>query len=125
MSKQIISNKKISYKISQTSEEYSRNSKNPAQEISSQNRSIQRFSNNIISKQNNIMNNIESPVGNMQQRSTDNQSICTCGKWRTDTHSTYNGTIQTNLRSDENCTCDEGPGQKGPTSLHRRSFHDA
>ena len=108
MSKQIISNKKISYKISQTSEEYSRNSKNPAQEISSQNRSIQRFSNNIISKQNNIMNNMESPVGNMQQRSTDNQSICTCGKWRTDTHSTYNGTIQTNLRSDENCTCDEG-----------------
>ena len=97
MSKQIISNKKISYKISQTSEEYSRNSKNPAQEISSQNRSIQRFSNNIISKQNNIMNNIESPVGNMQQRSTDNQSICTCGKWRTDTHSTYNGTIQTNF----------------------------
>jgi tryptophan synthase beta subunit len=25
-----------------------------------------------------------------------------------DTHSTYNNTIQTNLRSDENCTCDEG-----------------
>ena len=108
MSKQIISNKKISYKISKTSEEYTRNSKNAAKEITSQNRSIQRFSNNIISKQNNIVNNLESSVGNMQQRSTDNQSICTCGKWRTDTHSTYNGTIQTNLRSDENCTCDEG-----------------
>ena len=108
MSKQIISNKKISYKISKTTEEYSRNSKNVAQEISSQNRNIQRFSNNMISKQNNIVNNMESTVGNMQQRSTDNQSICTCGKWRTDTHSTYNGTIQTNLKSDENCTCDEG-----------------
>ena len=108
MSKQIISNKKISYKISKTSEEYTRNSKNAAKEMTSQNRSIQRFSNNIISKQNNIVNNLESSVGNMQQRSTDNQSICTCGKWRTDTHSTYNGTIQTNLRSDENCTCDEG-----------------
>ncbi len=108
MSKQIISNKKISYKISKTSEEYTRNSKNAAKEITSQNRSIQRFSNNIISKQNNIVNNLESSVGNMQQRSTDNQSICTCGKWKTDTHSTYNGTIQTNLRSDENCTCDEG-----------------
>ena len=108
MSKQIISNKKISYKISKTSEEYTRNSNNAAKEIISQNRNIQRFSNNIISKQNNIVNNLESSVGNMQQRSTDNQSICTCGKWRIDTHSTYNGTIQTNLRSDENCTCDEG-----------------
>ena len=108
MSKQIISNKKVSYQISKTSEEYSRNSKNATKEITSQNRNVQRFSNNIISKQNNIVNNLESPVGNMQQRSTDNQSICTCGKWRTDTHSTYNGTIHTNLRSDENCTCDEG-----------------
>ena len=108
MSKQIISTKKVSYKISKTSEEYTRNSKNAPKEITSQNRNIQRFSNNIISKQNNIVNNLESSVGNMQQRSTDNQSICTCGKWRTDTHSTNNGTIQTNLKSDENCTCDEG-----------------
>ena len=54
------------------------------------------------------MNNLESSAGNMQQRSTDNQSICTCGKFKIDTYSTYNGTIQTNLRSDENCTCDEG-----------------
>ena len=96
MSKQINSNQKVSttYKITKTSEQYS--SKN------------NRDSNKVISKQNYIVNNLESSTGNMQQRSTDNQSICTCGKWRTDTHSTFNGTIRTNLKSDENCTCDEG-----------------
>ena len=93
MSKQIISNQKISktYKISQTSEQYSSNPK-PTK---------------IISKQNYIRNTLESSGGQNQQRSTDNQSICTCGKWRTETYSTYNGTIQTNLKSEENCTCDE------------------
>ena len=95
MSKQIISNQKISrtYKISQTSEQYSSNSKlEPTK---------------IISKQNYVRNTLESSGGQNQQRSTDNQSICTCGKWRTETYSTYNGTIQTNLKSEENCTCDE------------------
>ena len=108
MSEQINSNNKISYKISKTSEEYTRNQKNDEKEITSQNRNIQRFSNNVISNQNNLVNNLESSAGNMQQRSTDNQSICTCGKFKIDTYSTYNGTIQTNLRSDENCTCDDG-----------------
>ena len=95
MSKQIISNQKITrtYKISQTSEQYSSNPKlEPTK---------------IISKQNYIRNTLESSGGQNQQRSTDNQSICTCGKWRTETYSTYNGTIQTNLKSEENCTCDE------------------
>ena len=95
MSKQIISNQKISrtYKISSTSEQYSSNPKlEPTK---------------IISKQNYVRNTLESSGGQNQQRSTDNQSICTCGKWRTETYSTYNGTIQTNLKSEENCTCDE------------------
>ena len=96
MSKQIISNQKISrtYKISKTSEQYSSNPKlEPTK---------------IISKQNYVRNTLESSGGQNQQQSTDNQSICTCGKWRTETYSTYNGTIQTNLKSEENCTCDEG-----------------
>ena len=63
--------------------------------------------NQKIYSTNRIISNVESSTGNFQQRSTDNQSICTCGKWRTDTHSTY-GTIQTNLKSEGYCTCDEG-----------------
>ena len=102
MSKQIISNRKITYKISKTSEQYSSNGQKVSKEEISQTRNIQ------IPSQNYIVTNLESSTGNMQQRSSDNQSICTCGKWKTDTHSTYNRTIQTNLKSDENCTCDEG-----------------
>ena len=104
MSKQIISNQKITgkYKITTTSSNYSSNTN--------------RDSNRIISGQNNIMNTLEHSTGNMQQRSTDNQSICTCGKFRTDTHSTYNRTIQTNLRSEEN-TCDEGKEKEKDLSL--------
>lgn len=96
MSKQIISNQKITrtYKISSTSEQYSSNPKlEPTK---------------IISKQNYIRNTLESSGGQNQQRSTDNQSICTCGKFRSDTHSTYNGTIQTKLQSEECNTGDEG-----------------
>ena len=102
MSKQIISNRKITYKISKTSEQYSSNGQKLSKEEISQTRNMQ------IPSQNYIVTNLESSTGNMQQRSSDNQSICTCGKWKTDTHSTYNRTIQTNLKSDENCTCDEG-----------------
>ena len=96
MSNQKISNQRISrtLKVSKTSEQYSSNGN--------------RNSSTLFSKHNYIVNNLESSTRNTQQRSTDNQSICTCGKWKMDTHSTYNNTIQTNLRSDENCTCDEG-----------------
>ena len=96
MSNQKISNQRISHtlKVSKTSQEYSSNGN--------------RNSSRIYSKQNYLVSNLESSAGNTLQRSTDNQSICTCGKWKMDTHSTYNNTIQTNLRSDENCTCDEG-----------------
>jgi hypothetical protein len=55
-----------------------------------------------------IVNTLESSAGNILRGSTDNQSICTCGKFRTDTHSTYNGTIQTKLQSEECNTGDEG-----------------
>ena len=56
----------------------------------------------------NIVNTLESSAGNILRGSTDNQSICTCGKFRSDTHSTYNGTIQTKLQSEECNTGDEG-----------------
>ena len=56
----------------------------------------------------NIVNSLESSAGNILRGSTDNQSICTCGKFRSDTHSTYNGTIQTKLQSEECNTVDEG-----------------
>ena len=98
MSKQIISNRKISYKISKSSEEYSTNGKNVPKEQISQTRNMQIP---LVTKS-------ELSTGNMQQRSLDNQSICTCGKWKTDTHSTYIRTIQTDLKSDVNCTYDEG-----------------
>ena len=56
----------------------------------------------------NIVNSLESSAGNILRGSTDNQSICTCGKFRSDTHSTYNGTIQTKLQSEECNIVDEG-----------------
>ena len=55
-----------------------------------------------------IVNTLESSAGNILRGSTDNQSICTCGKFRSDTHSTYNGTIQTKLQSEEFNIGDEG-----------------
>ena len=55
----------------------------------------------------NIVNTLKSSAGNIRG-STGNQSICTCGKFRSDTHSTYNGTIQTKLQSEECYTGDEG-----------------
>ena len=70
--------------------------------------SKQIISTNKISKSYKIVKNTESSTGNKQQGNIDTQSICTCGKWRTDTNSTYNGTIQTNLKSDGYCTCDDG-----------------
>ena len=66
------------------------------------------ISSNKISKTYKITtNNLKSSDGNIQLSTIDSQSLCTCGKWRTDTHSTYNRTIQTNLKSDEYCTCDD------------------
>lgn len=56
----------------------------------------------------NIVNTLKSSAGNILRGSTGNQSICTCGKFRSDTHSTYNGTIQTKLQSEECYTGDEG-----------------
>ena len=68
------------------------------------------ISTNKITNSYKIVKNGEFSTGNMNQGNVDSQSICTCGKWRTDTHSTYNGTIRTNLKSDGycTCTCDDG-----------------
>ena len=70
--------------------------------------SKQIISTNRISKSYKIVKNTESSNANIQQGNADNQNLCTCGKWKRDTHSTYNGTMKTNLKSDEFCTCDEG-----------------
>ena len=54
-----------------------------------------------------IVNTLESSAGNILRGSTDNQSICTCGKFRSDTHSTYNGTIQTKVKNKKYNTGDK------------------
>ena len=69
------------------------------------------ISTNKITNSYKIVKNDEFYTGNMNQGNVDSQSICTCGKWRTDTHSTYNGTIKTNLKSDGYCTCTYDDGK--------------
>ena len=69
------------------------------------------ISTNKITNSYKIVKNGEYSTGNMNQGNVDSQSICTCGKWRTDTHSTYNGTIKTNLKSDGYCTCTYDDGK--------------
>ena len=69
------------------------------------------ISTNKITNSYKIVKNGEFSTGNMNQGNVDSQSICTCGKWRTDTHSTYNGTIKTNLKSDGYCTCTYDDGK--------------
>ena len=69
------------------------------------------ISTNKITNSYKIVKNDEFSTGNMNQGNVDSQSICTCGKWRTDTHSTYNGTIKTNLKSDGYCTCTYDDGK--------------
>ena len=69
------------------------------------------ISTNKITNSYKIVKNSEFSTGNMNQGNVDSQSICTCGKWRTDTHSTYNGTIKTNLKSDGYCTCTYDDGK--------------
>ena len=82
---------------------------NPSQisEYSMNIKNVKRTSNQNEMFQNINSNNLDSSMGTMRHLSTNNQSICTCGKWKTDTHSTYNNTIQTNLTGDGYCTCDE------------------
>ena len=52
-------------------------------------------------------NNFQTSNGISPISSLDNQRICTCGKWRFDTQRSYYGTIESNLRSDDYCTCDD------------------
>ena len=103
MSKQIISSTKItkSYQTSNTCRNYNenqRNQKNDKNEEFSQSRMTKEIQNKF---------NLDSSIGTLQQRSTLNQNFCTCGKFKTDTHSTYNNTIQTNLTGEDYCTCDD------------------
>ena len=63
-------------------------------------------SSNKILKSHNF-NNFQTSNGISPISSLDNQRICTCGKWRFDTQRSYYGTIESNLRSDDYCTCDD------------------
>ena len=65
-------------------------------------------SNQTVLMQNNIVNNLDSSIGSIQRRSTNAQSIgAHASKWKTNTNSTYNKTIKTNLTGEEYCTCDD------------------
>ena len=64
----------------------------------------QRIVNQADLYQNNIANNLDSSLGSIQNRNSNNHSICTCNKWKTDTNSTFNRTMQT---GEGYCTCDE------------------
>ena len=68
--------------------------------------SYQVTSSNKILKSHNF-NNFQTSNGISPISSLDNQRICTCGKWRFDTQRSYYGTIESNLRSDDYCTCDD------------------
>ena len=64
--------------------------------------SLRIVTDNIASNRNDLLqninyNNLDSSIGSLQQRSMNSQDVCTCNKWKTDTHSSYNATIQTNL----------------------------
>ena len=61
----------------------------------------------ITNHQLSINNNRQSNNDSYLQRSTLNQTVCTCGKNRCDTMSAYNATIQTNISGTDKCTCDK------------------
>ena len=131
MSNQVISKKQIinSYQITKTSKEYNENSTNPKNEIkesitqkrftketgknftgqTDSNTPQFQISNNLVEKTSNKIGSYQNQTSNLdsslQQRSTFSQSICTCGKWKTDTNSTY-GTIKSLIGSGY-CTCDD------------------
>ena len=71
--------------------------------------------------QNYKIDNLDSSLGSIQQRSVNNQSACTCGKFKTDTHSTYNNTIQTNLTGEGYCTCDDGKDNSNGCTCYKRN----
>ena len=69
----------------------------------------------------NFSNNLDSSTGAMQHLSANNQSICTCGKWKSNTHSTYNNTIQTNLTGDGYDTYDEAKKRNIKCTCYNRN----
>ena len=127
MYRQVTSTQKIinSYQISETSKD-NENTKNPKNEIKQSinqkqftketennftGQTIPQFqnSNNINENASNKISTYQNQTSNLdsslQQRSTFNQSKCTCGKWKTDTNNTYR-TIKS-LTGTEYCTCDD------------------
>ena len=89
--------------------------KNPSNFMPTQNpdNSIRIATNNKVSNPNDILqnykyNNLDSSTGSLKQNILNSQDICTCGQFRTDTQSSYNATIQTNLTGPGYCTGDDG-----------------
>ena len=119
MSNQTISKKQIinSYQMTKTSKEYNENTTNPKNEIKEpitqkhftketgknftgqpdSNTPQFQISNNLVENTSNKIGSYQNQTNNLdsslQQRSTISQSRCICGKWKTDTNSTY-GTIR-------------------------------
>ena len=131
MSNQTISKKQIinSYQMTKTSKEYNENTTNPKNEIKEpitqkhftketgknftgqpdSNTPQFQISNNLVENTSNKIGSYQNQTNNLdsslQQRSTISQSRCICGKWKTDTNSTY-GTIRS-LIGCGYCTCDD------------------
>ena len=82
-----------------------------------------RASNQTYYMQNNLINNLDSSIGSLQRSSTNAQSMrAHTSRWKTNTNSTYNKTIKTNLTGEEYCTCDDTKeGFNGCTSYTRNT----
>lgn len=117
MSKQVISSTKItkSNQMSKSGQNYNENQKNLK---TGKNESLPQSK---IAKGIQNKFNLDSSLGSIQQRSVNNQSVCTCGKFKTDTHSTYNNTIQTNLTVEGYCTCDDAKDNSIGCTCYKRN----
>ena len=78
----------------------------------------QRIVNQADLYQNNIANNLDSSLGTIQNRSSNNHSVCTCNKWKTDTNSTFNRTMQT---GEGYCTCDDAKENSFACTCNKRN----
>ena len=130
MSKQVISSTKItkSYQISNTSQNYNKNQKNKNKEFKEsfpQSQYKKEFHQKITGQippnlvpKNNFTNNLDLSLGTIQHRSSNNQSVCTCNKWKTDTNSTFNRTMQT---GEGYCTCDDAKENSFACTCYKRN----
>ena len=75
--------------------------------------------------QNNIVNNLDSSIGSLQRSSANSQSIGAYGsKWKTNTNSTYNKTIKTNLTGEGYCTCDDAKESSNGCTCYKRNTNN-